>query len=183
MSEIIRPTILTQDKFIQIRGVGFFIAELLKKTYQYAILSPDPSTQNAAHLYSWDGRPLATGVNRFPDGIEYKPERWERPLKYSIIEHAERNCIYDAARRGVSTENTIMVCPWAACENCGRAIIQAGITTLISHKQSFDRSPGGWLEQIKTAFEMMHEAKINIIWYDGEVGAEPIMHSGEIWKP
>lgn len=183
MSNIIEPTILTQNEEIEIRGVVFDIKRLLKDAYQLAQLSPDPSTQNGALLFAWNGKMIGSGVNAFPMGVEYTPERWERPLKYEIIEHAERNAIFSAARQGNPTEGAIMICPWAACANCGRAIINSGITTLISHKQSFDRSPGGWLEQIKIAFEMMHEAKINIIWFDGEVGAEPIRHSGQIWEP
>ena len=71
------------------------------------------------------------GTNHFPCGIEKKQERLERPLKYSLIEHAERDAIYDAAKSGKSTSGTIMYAPWFACADCGRAIIQAGISEVI----------------------------------------------------
>ncbi len=156
---------------------------LLQLAYRKARKSKDPSTQNAALLVNNENHVLVVDTNRFPDGVTVTPERWERPLKYSIIEHAERNAIYSAAKEGISTNGLIMVCPWAACADCARAIIQSGIKTLVTHQQAHDRSPDFWRQEIDIAFQMFKEARIEIIMYDGVVGAENALHSGQIWNP
>ena len=129
------------------------------------------------------GTIVAVGINEFPAGVRYISERWERPLKYKIIEHAERNVIYNAAKRGIATNGLIMVCPWAACSDCARAIIQAGVKMLITHKQAHDRSPDFWRKEIEVAFEMLNEAKVEIVMYDGVVGVSGVLHSGQLWNP
>lgn len=96
--------------------------ELLKIAYEKAKESEDSSTQNAALLVNDAGNVLVADINRFPDGvITNKEERWERPLKYKFIEHAERNVCYISAKRGIKTEGLTMVCPWAACSDCERS--------------------------------------------------------------
>ena len=158
--------------------------KLLKLSYEVALESPDPSTQNGALLVNEIGDIILCDCNRFPDGVKYKPERWERPLKYKIIEHAERNVIFKAAKLGISTENLLMICGWAACTDCARSIIQSGIKTLITHKQAHDRSPPFWADEIKIAHEMLNEAGIRIIEYDGDLDfGKKVRHSGEEWMP
>lgn len=156
--------------------------EFLAVAYREATNSHDPSTQNGA-LILIDGKIETLDHNRFPDGVEELPERYERPLKYKVIEHAERNAIFAAAKKGICTHGATMVCPWAACSDCARAIIQAGIKTLVTHKQAFDRSPDHWKKDIEIAFTMFEEAKINIVWYDGIVGGPEVLHSGQKWNP
>ena len=157
--------------------------------YAKAKESPDPSTQNAAIVVAPHDDAantkyiLGLGINRFPDGVRYTDERWERPLKYKWVEHAERNAIYDAARRGVALEGATMVCPWAACSDCARAVIQSGITRVVTHKQAHDRSPEFWLEEIKFAFQMWEEAGIELEFYDGPVGILDVRMNGELWNP
>jgi dCMP deaminase len=156
----------------------------IKYAYELAVKSPDPSTQNASLLISDDGEIISEGINEFPRDVKYKPERWERPLKYKIIEHAERNSIYKAAKLGRSTEGLTMFCPWAACSDCARAIIQAGIKKLVTHKQALDKSPSFWGEEIKVAFTMLKEASVEVFLYDGFIGTkEQVLHSGKLWTP
>lgn len=145
--------------------------------------SRDPSTQNAALLVDSNGLIIGSDVNRFPDGVLETPERWERPLKYKIIEHAERNVIFQLARRGIKTEGLIMVCPWAACSDCARAIIQCGIKKLVTHKQAHERSPEFWQKEIDVAFAMLREANVEIVMFDGVLGVEGVLHSGQLWNP
>lgn len=75
--------------------------DLLKQAYEFAKKSNDMSTQNAAFLVDEDGKIYVREINRFPDGVKETAERWERPLKYKFVEHAERNAIYAAARKGI----------------------------------------------------------------------------------
>lgn len=157
--------------------------ELLKKAYEKAKESADPSTQNAALLVNDAGNVLVMETNRFPEGVITNKERWERPLKYKFIEHAERNVCYVSAKQGIKTEGLTMVCPWAACSDCARGIIQSGIIRLVTHQQAHDRSPEFWAKEIEIAFAMLKEAGVEIIMYDGAIGAEDVLHSGQLWRP
>lgn len=161
-------------------------ADWMADVYKFAQHSPDPSTQNAAMLFSPDGAIISYDCNRFPSGVEYTDERWERPLKYEVIEHGERNAIYQAAMQGSSTRNTVMVAPWAACADCARAIIQSGVKRLVRHKQSTERGQGrNWDGSISIADVMLHEAGVEIIDLDWTFGDADltIRHSGSEFTP
>ncbi len=158
----------------------------LIEAYSLAMDSPDPSTQNGAIIYNSRGWIVGKGINKFPRGVKYKDERWERPLKYKFIEHAERNAIFDLINQKYDTAEMVdltMVCPWAACADCARAIIQVGIRKLITHKQAHDRSPEFWQKEIDVAFTMFDEAGVEVVMYDGNLGAPHVLHSGQEWNP
>ena len=157
--------------------------ELLRSAYLKARESYDPSTQNAALLVDHNGVIKIADINRFPDGVEVTAERLQRPLKYKYIEHAERNVIYSAARLGIKTDGLIMVCPWAACTDCARAIIQSGIKILVTHKEAHDRSPDFWRDEIEIAFQDFKEAHVEVIMWSGKVGVCNVLHSGKLWNP
>ena len=61
------------------------------------------------------------------------PERWERPLKYDLVEHAERNAVYNAARVGVPLKGCRAYLNWEPlpCKECAKGFIQAGIIEVI----------------------------------------------------
>lgn len=144
--------------------------KLLELAYEQAMeFGTDPSTQNGALIVNDNGDVLAAGANHFPKGVQNLPERWERPLKYQFVEHAERNAIFAAARLGVSTQGKIMVCPWFACSDCARAIIQAGIKLVIGHQFPFDLTPDHWKDSIKVAWQMLDEAKVETRMYVGKI--------------
>lgn len=101
-----------------------------------------------------------------PFGVQINEKRLSRPTKYTYTEHAERNAIYDAAKRGNRLDNTVMYCPWFACADCGRAIIQSGIKRVIGHQKMFDDTPERWAESIAAAFEMFNEAGVETLLVD-----------------
>jgi dCMP deaminase len=162
----------------------------LRLAYQTAFeQSTDPSTQNGAVLESAIpvtlGAPSktlnyiqtellayesVTSANFFPKNVKESKERWERPLKYSYVEHAERNVIYKAAREGFKTEGATMYCAWASCADCARAIIQAGIKKLVTHHDPYADTRFGqpvssvWKDSIKLALGMLEEAGVEISW-------------------
>lgn len=135
--------------------------------------STDPSTQNGAILVNGRGIIVASGANHFPKGVKDSPDRWIRPLKYSYVEHAERNSIYDAAKHGVATEGLVMYCPWFACTDCARAIIQAGITKVVGHDTPIHgEGSKSWQDSIAIANTMLDEAGIEYYNVKGEIGLE-----------
>lgn len=163
------------------------IRKLLKEAYEYAMENAtDPSTQNGAVIVAPDGRPISYGANHLPYGVKDLPERWERPGKYQFVEHAERNAIYAAARDGMATGGQIMVCPWFACADCARGIIQAGIKTVIGHQSPNDWTPEHWKESIAVAWRMLEEAGVETRWYVGKIGEAneiAIRFNGQIAHP
>lgn len=76
------------------------------------------------------GNILVTGANHHTSGVWKTQKNSTRPEKYDWIEHAERNAIYDAARRGIALEGASMHIRGFPCVECARAIAQAGIKNL-----------------------------------------------------
>lgn len=133
----------------------------MRKAYELAQNSPDLSTQNGAIIVK-GFEVIGEGYNRFPLGVKYSPERLARPAKYAWTEHAERASIFSAAKRGNSTYGAVMYCGWAACADCGRAIIEAGITELITHDTAIHHQQPNWQESIETALQMFKEAGVRV---------------------
>jgi len=153
----------------------------LKLAYQVAAkYSTDPSTQNGAVLVDACGNILADAANCFPTGIKETRDRWERPLKYKYVEHAERNVLFSAAKRGISTRSAKMYVPWFACPDCARAIIQCGITEVIGHKKISDHAPERWEEAVHIGLSLLRESGVQYKLIDGNFGIT-ILLDGKEW--
>ena len=130
--------------------------------YQASLFSKDPNRKVAAIILASDSfQILSTGFNGICRGLEETEERWSRPLKYKWVCHAEMNAIANAARGGVKIENGICVVTMFPCVDCCKALIQSGITTVICEDPDWDDVR--WGSDFKLSFEMMQEAKINIM--------------------
>jgi len=146
--------------------------------------STDPSTQNGCVLVDpSNGNIVVNGANHFPYGVKNEVERWERPLKYSYVEHAERNAIYRAASYGIRTSGLTMYCYWAACADCARAIIASEITRLVTHKIIMDATYDRWKDTIEIAFGMMREAGIELCQVEEPIHNIQIRFNGKLWTP
>jgi dCMP deaminase len=154
----------------------------LEAAYKLALNSPDPSTQNGAVLVR-NGEIIGEGWNAPPSGVKLNDERLVRPYKYHFFEHAERNAIFSAARKGECTVGATLYCPFIACVDCGRAIIQAGIKKVVGHLP-FKPEPGDrWYDSCAISFEMLEEAGVEVVWYDGKIGAKPVLYREELIEP
>jgi dCMP deaminase len=148
--------------------------------YKEAARSNDPSTQNGAVLSTAEGHPVAFGYNRFPPGIMQTADRWQRPMKYNYIVHAERACLY-SVKYGMGR---ILTCCWASCPNCAQTIIEYGVSVLITHKQAIERTPPRWKRDLEIAFSMLKEARVELLLFDAiRLHNEPILMDGEYWRP
>ena len=142
----------------------------LRHAYSYAqSYSKDPSTQLGAVLVQPHGGVIGWGVNGLPDRILDKEDRWERPQKYDYVEHAERNVIYKCAERGICSTGLIMYCPWFACTDCARAIIQSGISAVVGHKEFYEHTNERWNESTKLGMEMLKEAGVLTKLWSGKI--------------
>lgn len=122
--------------------------------------SSDDSRKTSAVIVDDRNVLIAVGWNGFPRGVLEKPQRKERPQKYSWTEHAERNALYDAAAKGVSCLGCRMYMPWYPCADCARAIIQAGIAEVICVEPDWDDK--NWGSDFVIVKEMLEEADIKV---------------------
>lgn len=122
--------------------------------------SKDPSTQVGAIIVDKDKATVSKGYNGFPSGILETEERWQRPIKYDLVIHAECNAIARAAKRGIAVDGCTMYVTHFPCLNCAKTIIAAGIKELY-----YGQTVKGWDEDHKKAFALMAEAGIKIdVW-------------------
>lgn len=160
------------------------VVEYLRLAYSAAAAgSDDPSTHNGAVLVLSTGRLSLCGSNHFPRGVIKSEDRLERPKKYAYMEHAERDVILRAAQAGVRTDGATLYVPWYACSDCARAIIGAGISRVVGHKQMFDKTPERWRASIADGDAMLDEAGVICEQYDGPIGGVRVLFDGEWWTP
>lgn len=145
--------------------------------------SKDNRTKIGAVLVRNDSRAIISeGFNGICRGVnDYDPNRLEKPTKYFFFEHAERNSVYNCARHGISTLNSICYTQGVPCADCTRGLIQAGISKIIIHKQwpNLIHSPQ-WVESIGFSREMLKEAGIEIEIYDKVLGLKGFLDGKEI---
>ena len=99
-----------------------------------AMRSKDPNTQVGACIVSDDNKILSMGYNGFPIGCSDDEFPWAREgdalnNKYFYTTHSELNAILNY-RRG-SLEGAKLYVTLFPCNECAKAIIQAGIKTLV----------------------------------------------------
>lgn len=145
-------------------------AEYMIRMAQLVSQKSKDETKVGCVLVGPENQVLSTGYNGFPRGVREVPEdvqgRWERPEKYKWIEHAERNAIYNAARHGISLRGATAFLNWepSPCTDCARALIQAGITTIIGPDRPFGGVGAGTHYHIHDATRiMLSEASVRVI--------------------
>ena len=130
------------------------------------IFSKDPSTKVAAILLNSDYNMISYGYNCMPCGLDDNIDsRWIRPIKYKYVEHAERNAIYNATRKGIKTEGSIAITTLFPCTDCTRALIQSGIRTIVCPSNN-EINNSNWNEDWKISLEILNECGINILYID-----------------
>lgn len=125
--------------------------------------SKDKSTKVGAITVNENNSVLTVGYNGFPRGVDDSVEsRFERPDKYFYTEHAERNCIYNAAYEGIALKDSTIYVTLFPCDACARGIIQCGIKKVFAPKPDFDHHKYG--ESFVKSLEMLTEANVQIIY-------------------
>lgn len=102
-----------------------------------AFRSKDPNTQVGACIVSEDNKILSMGYNGFPRGCADDAFPWARDnsendpynSKYLYVTHSELNAILNY--RGGSLEGSKLYVTLFPCNECAKAIIQAGIKTIV----------------------------------------------------
>lgn len=135
---------------------------LLNVAYAVSLKSKDPRTKVGAVIADpVSHRILATGYNGFPGGVVENEERWERPLKYKFVVHAEANALLAAARFGVPVAGADIYVTLPPCAECAKLIAAAGL-----HRVYFTGSlapDGTWRDDAPVADTIFKEADIRLI--------------------
>lgn len=106
--------------------------------------SKDPNTQVGACIVSKENKILSIGYNGFPNGCSDDEFPWAREgemgeTKYAYVSHAELNAILNY--RGGSLENTKVYVSLFPCNECAKALIQAGIKSVVYAGDKYDGTP------------------------------------------
>ena len=107
--------------------------------------SKDPNTQVGACIVSEDNKILSMGYNGFPKGCSDDVFPWDREgdtleTKYAYVTHSELNAILNY--RGGSLDGTKLYVSLFPCNECAKAIIQAGIRPVVYADDKYDGTPG-----------------------------------------
>ena len=107
--------------------------------------SKDPSTQVGCCIVSDKNKILSMGYNGFPAGCSDEEFPWAREgeeleTKYPFVTHSELNAILNY--RGGSLEGTKLYVSLFPCNECAKAIIQAGIKTIVYDSDKYANTPG-----------------------------------------
>lgn len=96
--------------------------------------SKDPGTQVGACIVSPNNRIMSVGYNGMPKGCSDDDYPWEREgdaldTKYVFVCHAELNAILNF--RGGNLEGCRIYTTLFPCNECAKALIQAGINEVV----------------------------------------------------
>jgi len=110
-----------------------------------SLRSKDPNTQVGACIVSGTNKILSIGYNGFPMGCSDDTFPWDREgeyenTKYAYVSHSELNAILNY--RGGSLEGTKLYVTLFPCNECAKAIIQAGIKTVVYAGDKYDGTAG-----------------------------------------
>ena len=111
-----------------------------------AMRSKDPSTQVGACIVSNDNRILSIGYNGAPNGFSDEKFPWGRDgknldTKYPYVCHAELNAILNYRGSKKDLEDARIYVDLFPCNECAKAIIQAGIKTIVYDCDKYADTP------------------------------------------
>lgn len=132
-----------------------------------ALRSKDPSTQVGACIVSQDNKILSMGYNGFPKGCSDDEFPWDKEkeqedpynAKYFYTTHSELNAILND--RGGSLEGSKLYVTLFPCNECAKAIIQAGIKTLIYGSDKYADTPA-----VRASKRMLNAAGVRYYQYE-----------------
>lgn len=104
--------------------------------------SKDPNTQVGACIVDSNNVILTTGYNGFPQGCSDDEFPWDREgevTKYPFVVHAELNAILNAS--GKSLRGSRLYVALFPCNECAKAIIQAGVSEVVYLSDKYADTP------------------------------------------
>ena len=126
--------------------------------------SKDPNTRVGACIVSNDNKILSIGYNGFPTGCSDDEISWEREgdfenTKYPYVCHAELNAILNYT--GNTLKGSKIYVNQFPCNECAKAIIQAGIKEVIYKENKYPDS-----DSTKVSMRMLNLSKVKYKQYE-----------------
>lgn len=129
--------------------------------------SKDPSTQVGACITDTEHKVVSVGYNGMPIGIEDESLPWgkgeDMDNKYLYVCHAEFNAILNT-RNGASLKGCSLYATLFPCNECAKAIVQAGIKEVIFLSDKYHNDLN--MRASRRIFEL---AGVNMRPFDGRV--------------
>lgn len=128
-----RENYITWDEYFM--GVALITAERSK----------DPNSQVGACIVDKNNKIVSMGYNGAPIGYDDdKDMTWKREgefldTKYAYVCHSELNAILNSRTPVKECKLYVTLFP---CNECAKAVIQAGITEIIYLSDKYDKTPG-----------------------------------------
>ena len=126
--------------------------------------SPNRVRQVGAVIVASDGTEIAA-CNTFPPGVRDLPERHEGDGRFVWMEHAERNAIFAATRRGVALEGAHITTTFFPCIDCARAIVLAGFACVDTPPPALDDPV--WGQSFLRSRVILEEGGVEMRWLEG----------------
>ena len=128
-----------------------------------AMRSKDDSSQVGACIVSPENKILSLGYNGMPIGCNDDDMPWERegdPLdtKYMYVCHAELNAILNSAHSNLTGARVYVTL--FPCNECAKAIIQAGIKTIVFREDKYADTPA-----VRASKRMLNAAGVRYYQY------------------
>lgn len=126
--------------------------------------SKDPNSQVGACIVDENNKIRSMGYNGFPRGCSDDEFPWSREgdtlsTKYAYVTHSELNAILNY--RGGSLEGCKIYVTLFPCNECAKAIIQAGIKTVVYADNKYDGTPS-----VEASKKLMDAAGVKYIQYE-----------------
>jgi dCMP deaminase len=128
--------------------------------------SRDPDRKVGAVIVRPDKTIASLGFNGFPRGVADDDDRYQnKELKRELVMHAETNALLHA--REPVAGYVLYVWPLLPCARCSAAIIQAGITHVVT--VPLDKDTSNWAKTGALGIDMMREAGITVTLIDDAI--------------
>ncbi len=133
-----------------------WVRRFLELASTVAQWSKDPNTKVGAVIVDDKNRVVSLGFNGFPRRVSDDKELYQdRTIKLRSVVHAEINAILFAKQD--LTGCTLYVTPLAPCAQCASAIIQSGISRVVTLPTKVDSK---WVEEIAVAKSNLNAAGV-----------------------
>ena len=169
----------------------------MRRAYDAARQSPDSHTQNGAVVIEYNPDDPYTfaliGKGHNPTPPQFDDTRYQQEAyKTEGVHHAEVDALLECAATTGRARYATMVCPWASCLPCARAIVRAGVIRLVRHRDLMgwseaERAKNGnpsYVQSIEMGDAYLREHHVEIVEIRGKLDTHlPIRHSGGVFGP
>ena len=171
----------------------------LRMAFQVAKnFSQDENTQTGAIIVDSNFNITSFGSNRanYGDPRRYEGRGnkiiFERPDKYSVLLHAERDAHFVANRLGKSVVGCTLYTTWNPCKECSEVTVNNGIKRYVTHdactKWYFEANKNvknrlNWEDSIKKALDIFKRSIVDYICLSEPIGGVEILFDDKLRKP